>query len=165
MEPFTSIRITLQHYERKKESIWRNTTKYINMILETLTERFCALSEENDHGEDKSVTAVAGDSILHDVCWVLDSRKWIVPEGMAITLEAMDAVLEKHIESLSKIFYHFTQIVKKSHWLSQLRWLLTSISALLCMQWRIITTSSTHHWRCGNCWIHLKKNVDGAISS
>ena len=32
---------------------------------------------------------------------------------MAITLEAMDAVLEKNIESLSKIFDHFTQMFKK----------------------------------------------------
>ena len=52
--------ITLQYYER-------------NMILEALTERFGALSEENDHGEDKSGTAIAGHSILHDVCRVLDS--------------------------------------------------------------------------------------------
>ena len=87
--------ITLQYYER-------------NMILEALTERFGALSEENDHGEDKSGTAIADDSILRDVFRVLDSRKWIVPEGMAITLEAMDAVLEKIIESVSKICDHFT---------------------------------------------------------
>ena len=32
---------------------------------------------------------------------------------MVITLEAMDAVLEKHIESLLKIFDDFTQIFKK----------------------------------------------------
>ena len=99
--------------------------KYIDMILEAITERFGALSEENDHGEDKSGTAIAGDSILHDICRVLDSQKLIVPEGMVITLEAMDAVLEKKIESLSKIFDHFTQMFRR---------LLTSISAFLCMQ-------------------------------
>ena len=43
------------------------------MILEALTERLGALSKENDHGEDKSGTAIAGHSILHDVCQVLDS--------------------------------------------------------------------------------------------
>ena len=59
--------ITLQYYEREKESIQRNSTKYIDMILEALTERLGALSEENDHGEDKSGTAIAGDSILSDV--------------------------------------------------------------------------------------------------
>ena len=32
---------------------------------------------------------------------------------MAITLEAMDAVLEKNIESLSTIFDHITQMFKK----------------------------------------------------
>ena len=95
------------------------------MILEAITERFGALSEENDHGEDKSGTAIAGDSILCDICQVLDSQKLIVPEGMVITLEAMDAVLEKKIESLSKIFDHFTQMFRR---------LLTSISAFLCMQ-------------------------------
>ena len=68
--------ITLQYYERKKESIQRNTTKYIDMILEALTERFGALSEENNHEKDKSGTAIAGDSILH-VCRVLDSQKWM----------------------------------------------------------------------------------------
>ena len=65
--------ITLQYYEREKESIQRNSTKYIDMILEALTERLGALSKENDHGEDKSGTAIAGHSILHDVCRVLDS--------------------------------------------------------------------------------------------
>ena len=128
------------------------------MILEPLTERFGDLSKGNDHGEDKSGTAITGDSILRDVCWVLDSQKRIVPENMVITLEAVDAVLEKNIESISKIFDHLALMFKKSHQLSQLRQLLTSVSALLCMQWRIITTSSTHHWRCGNCWIHLKMN-------
>ena len=62
--------ITLQYYECKKESIQRNTTKYIDMILEALTERFGNLSKENDHGEDKSGTAIAGDSILRDDCQV-----------------------------------------------------------------------------------------------
>ena len=126
--------ITLHNCEREKESIRRNTTTYIDMIREALTERFGALSEENDHGEDKSGTAIAGDSILREVCRVYDSRKWIVPEGMAITLEVMDAVLEKNIGSLSKIFDPFTKMFKKSHRLSQLRRLLMSISALLCMQ-------------------------------
>ena len=113
MELYKYQDITLQCYERKKESIWRNTTKYINMILEALTETFGALFEENDHEEDESGTAIAGDAILFYNCWVLESRKWIAPEGMAITLEAMDALLEKNTESLSKIFDHFTQMFKK----------------------------------------------------
>ena len=58
--------ITLQYYECKKESIQINTVRYINMILEALTERFGALSEEINHGEDKSRTAIAGDLILRD---------------------------------------------------------------------------------------------------
>ena len=62
--------ITLHNCEREKESIRRNTTTYINMIREALTERFGALSEENDHGEDKSGTAIAGDSILREICRV-----------------------------------------------------------------------------------------------
>ena len=103
--------ITLQYYEHEKESIHRNTTKHIDMILEALTEWFSASSKENNHGGDKSSTANAVDSILHDFCQVLDSQKWIVPEGMTITLEAMD--LGENIESLSKIFDHFTQMFKK----------------------------------------------------
>ena len=100
---FLAYYLMKRQFERNPES----------MILEALTERFGALSEENDHGENKSGTAIAGDSILCDVCRVLDSQKWIAPEGMVITLEAMDAVLKKNIESLSKIFDHFTQMFKK----------------------------------------------------
>ena len=44
---------------------------------------------------------------------MLDSQKWIVPEGMMITLEPMDALLEKNIESLSKIFDHIAHMFKK----------------------------------------------------
>ena len=47
--------ITLQYYEREKESIRRNTTKYIVMILEALTERFGALTEEMIMGKTKVV--------------------------------------------------------------------------------------------------------------
>ena len=70
---------TLQYYERKKESIRRNTAKYIDMILEALIERFSALSEENDHGEDKSGTTIAGDSLwrLSSVRFLkMDSSRW-----------------------------------------------------------------------------------------
>ena len=94
---FLAYYLMKRRFERNSES----------MILEALTERFGALSEENDHGEDKSGTAIADDSILRDVFRVLDSRKWIVPEGMAITLEAIEVVLEKNIESLSKVFDHY----------------------------------------------------------
>ena len=83
------------------------------MILEAFTEIFGALFEENDHEEDESGTAIAGDAILFYNCCLLESRKWIALEGMAITLEAMDALLEKNTESLSKIFDHFTQMFKK----------------------------------------------------
>ena len=137
--------ITLQYYEREKESIGRNTTKYIDMILKALTERFGALSEENDHGEDKSGTAIAGDSVLHEVCRVLDSRKWIVPEGMATTLEAMDAVLEKKIESLSKIFDYFTQMFKKILPTITIERIINEYISLVMYAMKIITTSSTHH--------------------
>ena len=54
---FLAYYLIKRRFERNSES----------MILEALTERFGALSEENDHGEDKSGTAIAGDSIHSDV--------------------------------------------------------------------------------------------------
>ena len=38
------------------------------MIVEALTETFGALFEENDHEEDESGTAIAGDAILFYNC-------------------------------------------------------------------------------------------------
>ena len=64
--------ITFQYYEREKESIQRNTAKYIDIILEALTERFGALSEENDHGKDKSGTAIAGVTFVK--CLILENE-------------------------------------------------------------------------------------------
>ena len=96
-----------------KKRALKNTIRYMDSILEALTDRFAALAEENDQGEDISGTAIAGDAILYDVCRVVNSRKWILPEGMSITLEAMDLMLEKNFKSLSNVYDHFSQILKK----------------------------------------------------
>ena len=79
--------IKLQYFEREKESIQRNTTKYIDLILDALTERFAALSDEQDEQEDVSGTPLAGDAILHDICLVIDSRKSILPENTSPTIK------------------------------------------------------------------------------
>ncbi|XP_066928483.1 zinc finger protein 862-like [Clytia hemisphaerica] len=105
--------ITIQYYKREIDSIKHNTTKYIDLILEALKERFAALSDEND-GDDVTGTPIAGDAILYDVCRVVDSRKWILPEKMTITIESVDFMLKNNIESLSNIFGHFEKILKKT---------------------------------------------------
>ena len=76
---------------------------------------------------------------------MLDSRKWIVPEGMATTLEAMDAVLEKKIESLSKIFDYFTQMFNLILPTITIERIINEYISLVMYAMKIITTSSTHH--------------------
>ena len=76
---------------------------------------------------------------------MLDSRKWIVPEGMATTLEALDAVLEKKIESLSKIFDYFTQMFKKILPTITIERIINEYISLVMYAMKIITTSSTQH--------------------
>ena len=56
----------------------------------------------------------AGDAVLRDVCTVLDTRKWILPESMAINEADLTCLFEKNIEALKRVFLHFEDILVKN---------------------------------------------------
>ena len=105
--------IKVDNYQCEKKSILENTTSYIKLILEALKKLFKGLLEENLPNEDTSGTPIAGDSILHDICQVLDSRKWIVPDGATPTIDVVKTVIEKNHISLKNIFHRFQLVLAK----------------------------------------------------
>ena len=69
--------IKLDYFEHRKASLAQNAKAYIDMILEAIFERFGGLSEEDT---DLEGTPNAGYKFLHDICCILGSRVWILPE-------------------------------------------------------------------------------------
>ena len=45
----------------------------------------------------------AGDTLLHEVCSILDARNWILPEGMIPNFENVQLHLMKVFESADRI--------------------------------------------------------------
>ena len=56
----------------------------------------------------------ASDAVLPDVCTVLDTWKWILPELMAINEADLTCLFEKNIEALKRVFLHFEDILVKT---------------------------------------------------
>ena len=82
------------------------------MILEAINEHFSRLSE-ND--ADLEVTPIAGDKFLQDICCILDSRKWLLPESLSLTVENTELYLEKNLLSLESIFIQFEDILHEAN--------------------------------------------------
>ena len=55
-----------------------------------------------------------GDAVIPDVCIVLDTRKWILPESMAINNADLTCLFEKNIEALKRAFLDFEDILVKT---------------------------------------------------
>ena len=55
-----------------------------------------------------------GDAVLHDVCTVLHTQKWILPELMAVSEVDLTCLFEKNIEALKHVFLHFEDILVKT---------------------------------------------------
>ena len=53
-------------------------------------------------------------AVLWDVCTVLDTWKWILPESMAINEADLTCLVEKNIEALKHVFLHFEDILAKT---------------------------------------------------
>ena len=56
----------------------------------------------------------AGDAVLCDVCIVLDTRKWILPESMAINEADLTCLFEKNRGALKRVFINFEDILGKT---------------------------------------------------
>ena len=69
--------------------------------------------DSEDFGIDER--ANSGDKVLHDICRVLDSRNWILSEGMIINNENLFMQFEKQMASVVRIFDHSKPVFKKSN--------------------------------------------------
>ena len=75
---------------------------YTDKILEAIYERSGGLSEDDT---DLEVTPIADDKFLHDICCILDSRKWILPKSFPPTVDNIELYFEKNLLSLERVFY------------------------------------------------------------
>ena len=78
------------------------------MILKALYERFGGLSEDDT---DLEGTAIAGDTFLRDICCILDSRKWILPELFPSTVDN----IELNLLSLERVLLQVENILRQAN--------------------------------------------------
>ena len=77
------------------------------MTLEAIYECFGGLSEDDPEG-----TPIAGDKFLYDICCILNSRKWILPESLPPTVDNTELYFEKKSFEFRESFYSLQSFYK-----------------------------------------------------
>ena len=76
-----------------------------------MNNRFEGITSKETNVEGMPTT---DDAVLCDVCTVLATRKWILPESMAINEADLTCLFEKNIEALKCLFLHIEDILVKT---------------------------------------------------
>ena len=102
--------VKIDYFQREKTNLSKSAASFIDQILDAANNRFEGITSEEPNVEGMPT---AGDAVLH-VCTVLDTRKWILPESMAISEPDLTCLFEKNIEALKRVFLHFEDILVKT---------------------------------------------------
>ena len=73
--------VKLMRFDAAKQSLQNNVLSYVEEILMSLFSRFGTLADNDTEGLAIDEKGISGDTFLHDVCSILDTRNWILPEG------------------------------------------------------------------------------------
>ena len=103
--------VKIDYFQREKTNLSKNAASFIDQILDAVNNRFEGITSEKANVEGMPT---ASDAVLHDVCTVLDTRKWILPESMAINEADRTCLFEKNIGALKCVFLHFEDILVKT---------------------------------------------------
>ena len=103
--------VQIDYFQREKTNLSKNAASFIDQILDAVNNRFEGITSEEANVEGMPT---AGDAVLRDVCTVLDTRKWILPESLAINEADLTCLFEKNIEALKRVFLHFEDILVKT---------------------------------------------------
>ena len=108
--PYQCQDVKIDYFQREKTNLSKNATSFIDQILDAVNNRFKGMTSEEANVEGMPT---AGNAVLCDVCTVLDTRKWILPESMALMAD-LTCLFEKNIEALKHVFLHFENILVKT---------------------------------------------------
>ena len=65
----------------------------------------------DDFGVDERVCS--GDKVLHDICRVIDSRNWVLGEGVVVSASNILIHFENTFNSIHQMFSRFEPVLKK----------------------------------------------------
>ena len=102
--------IKLDYFKREKNSLANNVESYVDLILDAIKERFGGISEDD---RDLEGAPTAGDMFLHDICCIIDSRKWILPDSVLPSAENIELCFEKSLCCIERVFTQFEMILSK----------------------------------------------------
>ena len=154
--------IKLDYFEREKNSLANNVESYVDLILDAIKERFGGISEDD---RDLEGALTAGDMFLHDICCIIDSRKWILPGSVLPSAENIELCLEKNLCCIERVFTQFEMILSKVNpsiniFLVISRSILESFSFVFKISRHIYTPRTS----CGSIYINYGMIKIGEIS-
>lgn len=112
--------VTLTHTVQAKASLPGIVTKSVENILACLTERYGLLTPRSFETEkDEMIELVTrelrdGDAVLHDVCKVLRTTAWVMPNGN-LTLDNLSILFAEQVNSLKQIFDRYQDLILNSN--------------------------------------------------
>ena len=107
------VRVKLLRFDAAKESLQNNVLSYVEEILISLFSRFGALTEDDAKGLRTDERAFSGDTLLRDVCSILDTTNWIFLEGVIPNFKNMQFHLMKFVESANRIYDKYQALLLK----------------------------------------------------
>ena len=103
--------VKLMRFDAAKQSLQNSVLSYVKETLMSLFPRFGALTDDDTEGFGIDKRAFSGDTLLHDVCSILDTRNWILPEGMIANFEDVQLHLMKVFESANRIYDRYEALL------------------------------------------------------
>lgn len=103
--------IKLLNFEQAKKSIENKALSYVENILTCLSIRFGELIGDDETEVDER--SLMGDKLLHDVCALVDTRNWVLPEDTAANLDNVQLHLQKIFESAYRIYDRYEPLLRK----------------------------------------------------
>ena len=90
-------------FDAVKQSLQIDVYSYVEEILMSLFSCFGALKEDDTEGLGIDERPFSGDTLLHNVCSILDTRNWILLEGVIANFKNAQLHLMKVLEIAKRI--------------------------------------------------------------
>ena len=88
------IKVSNYYNWNRQKVVSKATLSYVEDILICLSYRFGELIGDGMEVDEKSLM---GDKLLHDVCALVDTRNWVLPEDTTANLDNAQLICKKYL--------------------------------------------------------------------
>ena len=104
------IKVSNYYNWNRQKVVSKATLSYVEDILICLSYRFGELIGDGMEVDERSLM---GDTLLHDICALMDTRNWVLPEDTTANLDNVQLHLQKVFESAYRIYDRYEPLLLK----------------------------------------------------